>query len=135
MILLNFIEEASLESRNLHQYRLDSQKASDKLAHFAGRVSKWLKDADCKSARFVRSSVRIRPLPPLFYSKQKKHPSRIYSLLLDTDSQTKVNFIGYKQASSLKSKSKIYSIFHNKIEIEISLMWISLDQMQSRFMK
>ena len=32
----------------------------------AGRVSKWLKDADCKSARFVRSSVRIRPLPPFF---------------------------------------------------------------------
>lgn len=31
---------------------------------FYGRVSKWLKDADCKSARFVRSSVRIRPLPP-----------------------------------------------------------------------
>ena len=33
-----------------------------------GRVSKWLKDADCKSARFVRSSVRIRPLPPAFAS-------------------------------------------------------------------
>ena len=50
---------------------------------FAGRVSKWLKDADCKSARFVRSSVRIRPLPPFYpphyakiMSKENKQTKR-----------------------------------------------------------
>ena len=50
-------------------YRLATQVRNDKFRiSLVGRVSKWLKDADCKSARFVRSSVRIRPLPPLKFT-------------------------------------------------------------------
>lgn len=44
---------------------LGKQKKTLTFNNHSGGVSKWLKDADCKSVRVSLSSVRIAPPPPV----------------------------------------------------------------------